>query len=379
MADLLRNSNKRHQHEISEEPEAKKREPIGGEVNATDTESITNICNELIERIFDFLDLQSLLNVAGTCKRLQIAASAMYGQKFGRCTTNLCPANAYGDRLPKQGIRLFNNNGVEVFGRTALPFLRCFGGHISGLVVNALYKGNVIRYINQYCADTLTTLTIRNFDTESFTIESCPKPFKMVEEVDVDPLSKQFSNFAYWFPKMRILHFSTTRFDFDISSAVFPHLEELMCGAALGSYSEKRRMESFVRANQQVRSLDITVKKPLFSDLLKMISGHTMISNLEVKYPLENSKHVKRVQLLRFAKQHRMLVRLNFLSFLLKADDAVALIRRLNSLKFFRFGIKNRAEYNNLVNQLQHEIGFMFQARLTEGGFVPFVSLVFNR
>lgn len=36
--------------------------------NNGDAKSITNICYDCIERIFDFLDLESLLNVANTCK-----------------------------------------------------------------------------------------------------------------------------------------------------------------------------------------------------------------------------------------------------------------------------------------------------------------------
>lgn len=45
--------------------------------------AITNIYYDCLEQIFDFLDLESLLNVAGTCKRLQIAAAAKFTDQYG--------------------------------------------------------------------------------------------------------------------------------------------------------------------------------------------------------------------------------------------------------------------------------------------------------
>lgn len=61
---------------------------------------------------------------------------------------------------------------------------------------------------------------------------------------------------------------------------------------------------------------------------------------------------------MRFAKQHPMLVELDLSSLTIKADDAVAMIRQLRSLKYFEFAIKDRTEYNSLMNQLQYMIRF---------------------
>lgn len=49
-----------------------------------EAKTIDNLCNELIDRIFDFLDLKSLLNVTGTCKRLQIAAASKFNVDHGK-------------------------------------------------------------------------------------------------------------------------------------------------------------------------------------------------------------------------------------------------------------------------------------------------------
>lgn len=45
--------------------------------------SITNINYNRLERIFDLLDLEALLNLAQTCKRLQIAAAAKFSDEHG--------------------------------------------------------------------------------------------------------------------------------------------------------------------------------------------------------------------------------------------------------------------------------------------------------
>lgn len=60
-------------------------------VKATETESktITNIYYDCLERILEFLDLESLLNLAGTCKRRQIAATVKFGEDFGKKETIL--------------------------------------------------------------------------------------------------------------------------------------------------------------------------------------------------------------------------------------------------------------------------------------------------
>lgn len=47
-----------------------------------EAKTITNIYYDCLERSFDYLDLESLLNVARTCKRLQIAAAAKFDDDF---------------------------------------------------------------------------------------------------------------------------------------------------------------------------------------------------------------------------------------------------------------------------------------------------------
>lgn len=53
-------------------------------------EIITTINYDCLERIFDFLDIKSLLMLAGTSKRLQAAATEQFGHAFSLYYTRSC-------------------------------------------------------------------------------------------------------------------------------------------------------------------------------------------------------------------------------------------------------------------------------------------------
>lgn len=55
----------------------------------------TNIYYDCLERIFDYLDLESLLNLAQTCKRLQIAAAAKFSDAYGKICILVNPHRMY--------------------------------------------------------------------------------------------------------------------------------------------------------------------------------------------------------------------------------------------------------------------------------------------
>lgn len=51
-------------------------------VQATENASITNIYYDCLEHISKFLDVESLLNLADTCKRLRIGAAHYFGESM---------------------------------------------------------------------------------------------------------------------------------------------------------------------------------------------------------------------------------------------------------------------------------------------------------
>ena len=121
--------------------------------------TITNIYYDCLERIFDFLDLRSLLNVADTYKRLQIAAAAKFSDAYGKKPVHLI--------IHKNKCIPLLLNADEIYIRGSklqFPFLRCFGAKVTHLYVDhhsdsgRAYKTLLLQYLNQYCGNALKTL-----------------------------------------------------------------------------------------------------------------------------------------------------------------------------------------------------------------------------
>lgn len=124
--------------------------------------TITTINYDCLEQIFDLLDLKNLLIVAKTCKRLQIAAAANFGDRFGGKMVRI---RNFGKRI---GI-IIKANRINVSNwEMILPFLRCFGSKIMHLKVGdrSFYCHDEERnhlmhqYISEYCTNSLKHIAI---------------------------------------------------------------------------------------------------------------------------------------------------------------------------------------------------------------------------
>lgn len=71
-------------------------------------------------------------------------------------------------------------------------------------------------------------------------------------------------------------------------------------------------------------------------------------------------RDVKADELNRFASQRPLMEELYFPQYRITPDDAILFIRQLNSLTRIEFQLKDRTEYDHLINQLdekwQHQI-----------------------
>lgn len=201
-------SQRQHHHEQEQKLDENKKEAVAA--MKAELESITNINYDCLERISDFLDLENLLNLADTCKRLQIAAAAKFDNDHGngKVYLNLMVYVA-GIKLRKLGIYDF----IQVEGsRFCFPFLRCFGAKISKLMVDyggrhkrVAQNAHLERYIDQYCAVTLMSITFLNKWISSNEFYS--KPFKNVTKVEIktSKAENQLLYLARWFPNLRHL------------------------------------------------------------------------------------------------------------------------------------------------------------------------------
>lgn len=183
MAAKFNERNHQEQYEMNEEdPDPNRQKAKENETTddvENETPSITNICYDFQRQIFDFLDLESLLMVACTCKQLQNAAAAHFGSRFGKKDVWFTPSR-------RIAIHVNKYDAIDVCGlKLCLPFLRCFGANISRLRVfvpccdNNYYNRNfkfLLQYINKYCPDALMSNHInsqKNTITFRDLVENC--------------------------------------------------------------------------------------------------------------------------------------------------------------------------------------------------------------
>lgn len=303
-----------------------------------EAKTITNIYYDCLEQIFDLLDLGSLLNVAQTCRRLQIAAAAKFGDEFSNIRIELY-LNRPDDWYP--GI-YWHPKCIYIVGlKHCLAFLRCFGAKITDLLVDCSgisseHCGYVDQYISEYCADTLTNIVF--IGKPQFSRELFRKPFKHVTSVTFSEVSltNQQSHFVNWLPNLRRLELIEVEIlanDESLIEMSFPHLEYLSITIApkrlMGHLTYNQAM-NFLNANRHLRSLKI---------------GSFYVMDIGI------IKNENANELMQFANQHPLIDDLDMRASVFSADYAIAVFHQWNSLKRFGFFVRDQAEYDRLIKQ----------------------------
>lgn len=393
--------------------------------------SITNINYDCLERIFDFMDLKDLLNTAQTCKRLQLAAAAKFGYEHGsKLVFFECEDDGFlirrhfrmhipDHQMVRAKISVRHNSVIVTGLKLQLPFLRCLGAKISHLHFEKSHcKIAFDQYINQYCADTLKSFTIRG--RKEFTIE---KPFEnlenlVIENGDMNETFRSYINwypnlrslemfsanirvprirplehlekliirntdladklpcFVDWYPNLRHLEMHYVDVDTDYLAVSFPHLEHLgitMCPSAM------MHIVNLLKANLQLQRLDILMTNRIgiatsFPLLLNMISAHQSISKFKVT--LRATALVLAAELQQLANEHPLITELSLQQYRFTADDAVAFINQLKSLTKFEFCVENESQCKRIQDQLNDE----WQSKYERADALPLVyTIVLNR
>lgn len=373
MADQCEKLSAKRQHErCDSEPETKRQklsdnegEAAAAADNTDDTETnspLTGICSELLLTVFSFLDLESLLNVAHTCKRFQTAAATKFNDGYSK--KRICfyagfnrDANSIKKRYLQfdDEIRIFDN-------KFALPFLRCFGSKIVDLSINDRDESEHIcrhmdRYINQYCAPTLTSISFVYFH-RLFNV-LFENPFENVAKVRISMsnLETVLPKFLHWFPRLRHLELLDFTIKVDFTAVSFPYLEYLHINPKYLEYQDS--VPNLLHANQKLQTIFVYVSDESLTKLLDMIIGNTLLTKLQIWKGHTGSFHVtiKNVmasELLRLAKEHPNIVALDLQAFLCFADDAICFIDQMPaSMKFFKFRVNSRLEYESVVYRLK--------------------------
>lgn len=323
---------------------------VGNEkhVHATQTKTITNINYDCLERIFELLDVESLLNLADTCKRLRIGAAHYFDDKFCK---NFIMLSEIDNSLP--AVEVDSDIIISNRLKTALATLRCFGNKITclGIQCNDYLK----QYIMQYCGDALTAI---HFDKSVpvFSIEDCQQPFKNVKNLYISNavLKGQLAGIAHWFPFIKYANFIDVSIDDDFVGVCLPKCLHFEFQKFDQTEFKEHVLSSFLHVNRQLENLEIILsEKMALSTLLEMIRDNSSLVDVKISHHTESPMNmVEPVELERFANEHPSIMRLHLQNYQLTADDAIAFIRQLNSLKTICFNVIDHSEYNRLINQL---------------------------
>lgn len=301
-------------YEMDQSPEQNHHHPQQQQ-NDDEPPALNNIFYDCLEQIFEFLDLASLLNVADTCKRLQAAASTKFGHDYGNRFIYLCQATSDNVYRFCPGILALNHSVIRVNGlELCLPFLRCFGGEISRLEIDysgifGSRKQHLDRYINQYCADTLTRFSCRNGET--FASDSFLKPFKCVEKVVLSHfnLGGHLKDFVHWFPNVQHLRMVLMTIDENAIAVPFPNLKHLCIYINKNTSSDfsNKNIVNLLHANPQLDSLELYFSEFRLSELLTIINENQLISSVVLDG--EITEH-NEVELSQFRSQHSSIVKI---------------------------------------------------------------------
>lgn len=341
-------------HENIHEPERYESE------KETEASTMANICHELIERIFDLLDVDSLLNVAGTCKRLQVVAATKFGHKYGNKHIWFFENDFLLGSNRAPGVYL-NRDQIDVIGlKCGFRFLRCFGAKLSNLEDPFSYIRNdhFHRYVNQYCADTLINIT-SNCEG-AFPFESCSKPFANVKKIQISDaeLGYRLEDFMNLFPNLRHLEMTDIKIHETAIAVRVPRMEHLALNVrmvfddddVIDEFTTKN-VPNFLRENRYLQSLDLfSYNKIGFTELLNMINENPFLLKLRLK--CGSSAVVNADQLKRFTNEHPLIEELYLPVCRFSADYAFQLIRQLNSLRQFEFDFTSCHERDRFLNHI---------------------------
>lgn len=231
---------------------------IGDEENAAT--QITDVNDDCLEEIFKRLNLKSLLNISNSNKFLVHAARSVYRRRYSKYLVMMYP---HPQQYP-ENVRQFEY-GINVYGlETCLQFLRCFGPSITDLEVFCSMMSNkqcaiIDRYINNYCAERLTSLSYHL--KLRFSFQEFQNQFIKLETVKIHNFNTSVSNnqlrfFVRSFPNLRHLELKGIRFNRRSVGASFPQLTYLKISITFEDI-EPEKLGYWLQLNPQLENLDI--------------------------------------------------------------------------------------------------------------------------
>lgn len=252
---------------------------------------ITDLNNDCLWNIFEYLDFSDLLNVASSNQRLNDVANIVYERKHRSkylYFRNLCLSQDRIIQIEKYSIKIGDL-------QTSLQFIRCFGYLISSIEFTFLKQKNASKFdqraihdINEYCSDSLRFITIVNCPNG---LEHLKRPFSKVARLTlIEPHITVRNSLNRLFPKIEVMELES-HFDGDELSSSECCVEN---------------MALILRSCQQVLELKIKTNQP-FMDSINFRNAIGSFKNLKrltfyvetlSTNSIENVVHLENVEVL---------------------------------------------------------------------------------
>lgn len=303
---------KREAMERDEEEQLPKRRKSNGADNSNDHEDLeqsdqtefTDINTDCLEKIFKCLELGDLLNIADTSKHFKETADIVVSRKFAKKTILI-------NNIRVSRTRLINvrNNFVELIDlKSIFQTLRNFGHLIKKLRVygdgfenlteqtvdfRAKSIGYLSYYIGDYCASSLTELTIKK--VISFNL--LKKPFLNVEKVKINTIYSprvqlKRNWFIKMFPNVRQLKYDSVFgriTNFECITDHFPKMEHLDISYAFSNCKNLYRIISITDDECIANNANVMKTLSLNPQLTSLALPY--ISDIEILQKISEQQH----------------------------------------------------------------------------------------
>lgn len=220
---------------------------------------ITDLSQNVLEKVFGYLNLGDLLAIADSSKQFKPSADWIFRNKYGKSKMIFWATHTSRCSHP-----VWQAEHIYIDDFTmCLKILRCFGDAISKLDVNYLKINDdkcteMDSYVVKYCT-ALTEITFKHARED--TLSCMVKPFKKIEKITFEDscLGGKLADFNKWFPQMSALELKFYMRFGNCKSLEkhFPHLESLTID---GQVNNIRWLDiiNTLNLNSQLRRLHIS-------------------------------------------------------------------------------------------------------------------------
>lgn len=231
----------------------------GTEVELDTSTKITDLNQNVLEKIFGYLNLGDLLSITDTSKRFKKPTDWIFRSKYGKSKMIFWSTHTSRGTHP---VWKANNIYIDDF-TLCLKTLRCFGHAIPKLDLNYLKINEnkcaeIDYYVIKYCT-ALVDVTFKHAGED--TLNLMAKPFEKVEKITFEDsyLSGKLADFNKWFPRLCTLEL---KFFMRIGNPKsleknFPHLESLTIDGQVNNI-RWINIINLLHLNPQLRRLHIS-------------------------------------------------------------------------------------------------------------------------